>query len=105
MSDRIIVMYLGKAVETARAEDLFENPSHPYTKALMAMIPNWDPENRKLRKIRLEGEPPSPINPPPGCSFHPRCLKRMDICTKEMPGVVKLSPGHHTACWLYKDNM
>jgi len=101
MSDRILVMYLGNVVESAGATDLFDNPAHPYTRALMASIPGWDPLDRKLQNIRLEGEPPSPINPPPGCAFHPRCPYRMDRCDKEKPPVVEIAPGHEAACWLH----
>lgn len=102
MSDRIMVMYLGNVVETAEARELFNNPAHPYTKALMASIPNWDPEDRKLQNIRLEGEPPSPINPPSGCPFHPRCPYKMDICSEEMPGNFEVAEGHKVACWLHE---
>ncbi len=101
MSDRILVMYLGNVVEASSATELFDNPSHPYTKALMASIPNWSPENRKLQDVRLEGEPPSPINPPPGCPFHPRCPYRLEICDKQKPVSRALSEDHSVACWLY----
>ena len=102
MSDRIMVMYLGNVVETARAKELFDYPAHPYTKALMASIPNWDPQERKLQNIKLEGEPPSPINPPPGCPFHPRCPYKIDICSKEMPVNFEVSESHSAACWLHE---
>ncbi|PNS35905.1 ABC transporter ATP-binding protein [Mesotoga sp. B105.6.4] len=102
MSDRIMVMYLGNVVETAGAKELFDYPAHPYTKALMASIPNWDPQERKLQNIKLEGEPPSPINPPPGCPFHPRCPYKMDICSKEMPDSFQVSESHSAACWLHE---
>lgn len=102
MSDRILVMYLGNVVETSPARELFNNPSHPYTRALIASIPNWDPKERKLHKIRLLGEPPSPIDPPSGCPFHPRCPSRMEICDKEKPEIIEISPAHNVACWLYR---
>jgi len=102
MSDKIMVMYLGNVVETAGAKELFDYPAHPYTKALMASIPNWDPQERKLQNIKLEGEPPSPINPPPGCPFHPRCPYKIDICSKELPDSFEVAEGHTVACWLHE---
>ena len=101
MSDRIIVMYLGNVVEDATAEELFSNPKHPYTVALMNSIPSWEPTSRKLGTIHLEGEPPSPINPPKGCTFHPRCPHRMDICSKKIPLTKKINDCHYVSCHLY----
>ena len=102
MSDKIAVMYLGKLVEIAGADELFEKPLHPYTQVLLAAIPIPNPKiARERKKIRITGEPPSPINPPPGCRFHPRCPYVMDICKKEEPPMVEIEPGHYVACWLY----
>ena len=102
MSDKIAVMYLGKLVEIAGADELFEKPLHPYTQVLLAAIPIPNPKiARERKKIRITGEPPSPINPPPGCRFHPRCPYVMDICKKEEPPMVEIEPSHYVACWLY----
>lgn len=102
MSNRIAVMYLGKLVELAPAKKLFENPLHPYTKALLSSIPIPDPElARSKERIRISGEPPSPINPPSGCRFHPRCPHAMDRCRKEEPVLKEVEKDHFVACWLY----
>ncbi|MET1159326.1 MAG: ABC transporter ATP-binding protein [Thermoprotei archaeon] len=102
MSNRIAVMYLGKFVELADANTLFEKPLHPYTQALLSAIPIPDPKIARTRKrLTLTGEPPSPINPPPGCRFHPRCPHAMDICRTKEPPMVEAEPGHYVACWLY----
>lgn len=100
MSDRILVMYLGNIVESAPSRAIFDNPTHPYTQALMSAIPNWNPRERKLGTVKLEGEPPSPINPPTGCPFHPRCEFRMDICARAKPEPTEISSGHFCACHL-----
>lgn len=99
ISDRIIVMYLGKLVEVAQTEELFSHPKHPYTEALLSAIPQPDPTLHKKR-ITLTGDVPSPINPPSGCHFHPRCPKRMDICSKEEPPVKECENGHSYRCFL-----
>ena len=102
MSNRIAVMYLGKIVEIADSEELFEKPLHPYTQSLISSIPIPDPYvARKRHKIRLVGEPPSPINPPSGCRFHPRCPFTKDICTKQEPPMIEAEKNHYVACWLY----
>ncbi len=102
MSDRIAVMYLGKLVELAPAKKLFESPLHPYTKALLSSIPIPDPELAKSKeRIRVSGEPPSPINPPPGCRFHPRCPHATEKCRKEEPVLKEVERDHFVACWLY----
>ena len=102
ISDEIAVMYVGKIVEKAGADELFEEPLHPYTQALLSANPVPDPE-AKRSKIILTGEVPSPINPPSGCRFHPRCPMRMDICDKAEPPYIEVKPGHHVACYLYSN--
>lgn len=105
ISDRIIVMYLGKIVEIADKKSLFENPQHPYTKALLSAIPVPDPDAKKDRII-LRGDVPSPINPPSGCRFHTRCPFATDICREEEPTLEKLGhmkDGHQAACHHIKD--
>lgn len=99
ISDRIGVMYLGKVVELAQTEEIFKNPIHPYTKALFSSIPVPDPTKRK-KKAPLMGEVPSPINPPIGCRFHPRCPFGMNICRKEEPPLIDRGNGHFVACHL-----
>ncbi len=96
--DRVAVMYLGKLVEVAETEELFENPLHPYTVALMSAIPIPDPKHKTTRII-LPGEVPSPISPPTGCRFHPRCSRAIDVCSKVEPEQVEVLPGHWLACY------
>ena len=104
ISDRIGVMYLGKIVELTYADELYSNPKHPYTQALLSAIPIPDPEvAKKNQRILLEGDVPSPINPPSGCRFRTRCQYAMDICATEEPVTKELSPGHYCACHLYND--
>lgn len=97
ISDRIAVMYLGKIVEVAEADELFEHPQHPYTQMLLAAVPTPDPQSRKALDV-AEGEPPSPVNPPPGCPFHPRCPEAMDLCARTMPEMADIRPDHPAAC-------
>jgi oligopeptide/dipeptide ABC transporter ATP-binding protein len=95
--DHVAVMYLGTLVESAPTRKLFANPSHPYTKALLSAIPSLDP-NERTKVQKLEGEIPSPVNPPPGCRFHTRCPLAEDRCRTEVPEWRELSDGHSVAC-------
>lgn len=97
ISSRVVVMYLGKIVETAKKAELFEEPLHPYTKALMSAIPVPNPEFKKQRII-LQGDVPSPVNPPKGCPFHPRCPVAQSECSKELPQLREVKPEHFVAC-------
>lgn len=101
LCDRIAVMYLGKIVEVATTDQLYSEPSHPYTQMLLRAIPLPDP-GKKLELTALEGEVPSPINPPSGCRFHTRCPHVMDKCKKEIPPMVDVGDSHMVACYLYK---
>lgn len=100
MSDRIGVMYLGNLVELASNKDLYKEPLHPYTQALISAIPEPNPLKRKER-IVLKGDVPSPQNPPAGCPFHTRCPMAMEICSQEKPALAEVRPGHQVACHLY----
>jgi len=97
MCDRIAVMYLGKIVEMTSRAELFENPRHPYTKALLSLCPTPDPDE-KIDQIPLTGEVPSPVNPPSGCRFHPRCSFRKDLCEEKEPEFIEEGPDHLVAC-------
>jgi len=99
VSDRVAVMYLGKIVELTTREELFRNPLHPYTQALMSAIPVPNPRLRRQRII-LKGDVPSPLNPPQGCRFHPRCPVAIEKCSHEIPPLLEVSPEHWVACWL-----
>jgi oligopeptide/dipeptide ABC transporter ATP-binding protein len=101
ISDRVGVMYLGKMVEFAPTAELYREPLHPYAQALFSSIPIPDPTKRKKR-APLKGEVPSPVNPPPGCRFNPRCEKAMEICRREEPKLVDVRNGHFVACHLVK---
>lgn len=102
ISDYVGVMYLGDLVEYGEKEQLFENPLHPYTQALLSAVPVPDP-NYKMKRIILEGSIPSPANPPSGCKFHTRCPRVMDICKKEVPQTREIEPGHMVVCHLFND--
>ena len=97
MSDRVAVMYLGKLVELAAADELYRNPKHPYTQALLSAVPIPKPRSEKKRQI-LEGDVPSPINPPKGCHFHTRCRYRVDDCSQFEPAFSDTGNGHYVAC-------
>jgi oligopeptide/dipeptide ABC transporter ATP-binding protein len=99
VSTHVGVMYLGHLVELAPREELYGNPKHPYTKALLESVPVADPEN--IREVSLEGEVPSPLDPPSGCAFHPRCPERMPRCDNEIPSKMEVLPRHYVNCHLY----
>jgi oligopeptide/dipeptide ABC transporter ATP-binding protein len=102
ISDRIAVMYVGKIVELAPSEEVLAHPMHPYTEALVSAIPPADPDI-KLDRIILEGDVPSPANPPSGCVFHPRCRYAKDICKQETPQLIEMEPGHYASCHFAKE--
>jgi len=95
--DRVAVMYLGRIVELADAEQLYQHPRHPYTEALLNSVPVPDPQHVRQHQI-LSGEIPSPVDPPSGCHFHPRCPYVQDICKREYPPMIEQAPGHQAAC-------
>ena len=97
ISDRIAVMYLGKICEVSSSDDLYRNPAHPYTDVLLSSIPVPDP-TVAIKKISVEGEPPSPVSPPAGCRFNPRCPNASDRCRSEEPTLREIEPGHFVAC-------
>ena len=102
IADRVAVMYLGRIVELADRDALFEDPLHPYTEALLSAIPEADPEEAKRRtRILLKGDVPSPANPPKGCNFCTRCPKVMDVCRSVKPDLFEVRPRHFVACHLY----
>jgi len=101
VSNRIAVMYLGKVIELASNQKLLAKPLHPYTQALLSAIPVMDPDKKKKRII-LKGDVPSPVNPPSGCRFHPRCQRAMDICPRSEPLWAEIEPGHFAMCHLYE---
>ncbi|MHA1114730.1 MAG: ATP-binding cassette domain-containing protein [Candidatus Heimdallarchaeum aukensis] len=98
VSDRVAVMYLGKIMEMAPTGELFRNTAHPYTIALLSAIPRPDPRI-KMDRIILEGDPPSPINTPSGCPFHPRCWKAKEVCSQKQPPLEEVKPNHYVSCW------
>ena len=100
VSDRIAVMYLGRVVESAERTALFNHPLHPYTEALLSAVHVPDP-HQKQKRILLQGEVPSPVDPPPGCRFHTRCPKAMPVCSQEEPVTRERDHDHLVACHLY----
>ena len=99
ISERIAVMYLGRVVELTKSEELYKMPLHPYTQALLSAIPVPDPDiEAKRKRIILEGDVPSPVNPPSGCNFHPRCWKAQAICREVIPPLEEKQPNHYAAC-------
>src|SRR5258706_1734295 len=101
ISDRVAVLYLGKMAELTDRDELFKNPLHPYTKALMSAIPMPDPRLKRQRVV-LKGDVPSPLNPPTGCRFHPRCPIAEKICSEQEPEFREAAPNHWVACWMVK---
>jgi len=99
VSDRVAVMYLGKIVEIASSKMLYKNPLHPYTQALLSAVPIPDPSLQRANRIILKGDVPSPIDPPPGCSFHPRCLYARDTCRQSEPPLKEINQEHFAACF------
>jgi len=98
VSDRVVIMYLGRIVEAAPVDDLFARPSHPYTQALLAEVPRLQARNKLFTAIK--GEIPSPLHPPSGCHFHPRCPHAMQRCREQVPVLKEIAPGHRSACHL-----
>ncbi|OFV99051.1 MAG: peptide ABC transporter substrate-binding protein [Acidobacteria bacterium RIFCSPLOWO2_02_FULL_60_20] len=101
ISNRVAVMYLGRVVEQASSDELFSNPLHPYTQALLASVPSLEPGEKKQRRT-LAGDVPSPLNPPPGCPFHTRCPEVMEICRTEVPATISQGSDHTVGCHLYQ---
>ena len=104
ISDRIMVMYLGHMMELASADELFAHPSHPYTEALLGVVPRITRERIQDKKI-LTGDVPSPANPPSGCCFHTRCANCMRVCSQRAPKEIEIAPGHVCACHLYDETL
>jgi len=100
ISDRVMVMYLGRLVEEGKTEDIFDTPNHPYTKALLREVPRL--EDRKASYHPVQGEIPSPLDPPAGCHFHPRCPFALPVCREEVPLLEEIAPGRRSACHLNK---
>ena len=98
IADRVVVMYLGRVVESAPAGELFARPNHPYTQALLAEVGRVEPRKRTF--VPIKGEIPSPLDPPPGCHFHPRCPHAMAVCREVVPPLDTVAAGHRSACWL-----
>ena len=104
ISQRVVVMYLGHVMEINESEDLYKRPLHPYTKALLSAIPVPDPNTSRARHREiLQGDVPSPINPPKGCVFSTRCRYATEVCRSELPRTEEVTPGHWVACHRYKE--
>ena len=103
ISNRIAVMYLGRVVELTDSNDLYTNPMHPYTEALLSAVPSTNPDDINRKRILLSGDVPNPANPPPGCAFHTRCLYAKDRCRVEVPAWREVEPGHNVACHFAED--
>ncbi len=103
ISHRVAVMYLGQIVETAESGELYSQPLHPYTKALLSAAPVPNPNRKRQQRTILRGDVPSPLNPPSGCRFHPRCPERMEICSQELPVIHTVEAEHTVCCHLYAD--
>jgi len=99
ISHRVAIMYLGKIVEIAPSDKIYQEAKHPYTRALLSAVPMPDPERKKERMV-LQGDVPSPVNPPAGCSFHPRCPYRIDVCDKIEPAL-EFADGHGVSCHVF----
>ena len=100
MSDRVMVMYLGQVAEIGESETLFDHPAHPYTRALLSSIPSMDPDHR-TETPPLAGDPPNPINPPPGCRFHTRCAHAQALCSERVPTLSPIEQGQVASCWMH----
>ena len=101
MSDRVMVMYLGQVAEIGRSDALYENPAHPYTRALLSSMPSMDPDHR-TEQAALAGDPPNPINPPSGCRFHPRCAMAAPVCSTQVPARVPAGAAQAVSCLMYE---
>ena len=100
VADRIVVMYLGEVVESGTADQVLDEPRHPYTQSLLSAVPRLEADDRHAR-IKLEGDLPSPMKPPSGCKFHTRCPKAMEVCRRVQPDTLSVGTGHRVACHLY----
>jgi peptide/nickel transport system ATP-binding protein len=103
LSDRVAIMYLGRVVEQAPTEEIFRRPNHPYTQALLSEVPRISARKRRFHAVK--GEIPSPLNPPPGCHFHPRCPHAMPVCREQQPPLRQIAPGHIAACHLNESSV
>ena len=99
---RVIIMYAGKIVEEGLVADIFENPCHPYTQGLLGSIPSERAIREKSKLTEITGMVPGLLDLPPGCTFHPRCPKKLDICEQKTPGFFEPASGHRVACWLFE---